>query len=271
MKEKQVKITSHTLDFSTKIILEGETFLIASEDLGIKNPHLITRAYKKGMVVYSHKINYKHILNKSDFEKRFLILLQGQQQKAIEALKDDKGVPEKLLKEDDIKEQKEIVIQKKPYKEYVNELEALISKNIQEEGLELLTEAIEQYPNNPIILSYYGYIEALVNRQYADGIKICKQSFKILREQMSLGESFFLPILYLNLGRVYLTANKKKDAYYSFQKGLDIDKKNEDLLKELKKLGIRRKPFFPFLKRSNPLNKYIGMLTYDLQKKKVRP
>jgi tetratricopeptide (TPR) repeat protein len=271
MKEKQVKITSHTLDFSTKINLEGETYLIDSEDLGSKDPHIVTRAYKKGMIVYSHKINYKDILNKQDFDKRLIILVQSQQQKAIEALKEEKGVPEKLLKEDDMKEQKEIVTQKRPYKEYVNELEALISKNIQEEALELLTEAMEHYPNNPIILSYYGYIEALVNKQYAEGKKICRQSFKILKEQMSLGEGFFLPILYLNLGRVYLTANKKKDAYYSFQKGLDIDKKNEDLFRELKNLGIRRRPFFPFLKRSNPLNKYIGMLTYDLQKKKVRP
>jgi tetratricopeptide (TPR) repeat protein len=271
MKEKQVKITSHTLDFSTKLNLEGETYLIDSEDFGIKNPHIITRAYKKGMIVYSDKINYKDILNKPDFDKRFIILIQSQQQKAIEALKEEKGVPEKLLKEKDIKEQKEIVTQKKPYKEYVNELEALISKNIQEEALELLTEAMEHYPHNPIILSYCGYIEALVNKQYADGIKICRQSFKILKEQMSLGEGFFLPVLYLNLGRTYLTANKKKEAYYAFQKGLDSDKKNEDLFKELKKLGIRRKPFFPFLKRSNPLNRYIGMLTYDLQKKKFRP
>ena len=121
--------------------------------------------------------------------------------------------------------------------------------------------------SNPIVLSYRGYIEALVNKEYAEGIRICRESFKILKSQMSLAESFFLPILYLNLGKTYLIANKKKDAYFSFQKGLDIDKHNEDILKELKKLGIRRKPFFPFLKRSNPLNKYIGILTYKLQKK----
>ena len=271
MTEKQVKITSHTQDFSSKVNLNGETYLIDSEDLGIQNPHIITRTYKKGMIVYTHKINYKDILNKPDFDKRLSDLLKRQQQIAIEALKEKKVVPEKTQKKDDIKEQDNAVTQKRTYKEYVNEVEALISKNIQEEALELLTEAMEYYPNNPIILSYRGYIEALVNKQYADGIKICRQSFKILKEQMSLGEGFFLPVLYLNLGRAYLTANNKKEAYYSFQKGLDIDKKNENLLKELKKIGIRRNPFFPFLKRSNPLNKYIGMLTYDLQKKTMRP
>ena len=271
MTEKHVKITSRTLDFSTKIDLEGETYVIDSEDLGIKNPNIITRAYKKGMIVYSHKINYKDILNKPDFDKRFIILIQSQQQKAIEALKEEKGIPEKLFKKNDIKEREEIVTQKRTYKEYVNEVEDLLITKNQEEAFGLLTEAMEYYPSNPIILSYRGYIEALVNKEYADGIKICKQSFKILKSQMSLAEGFFLPILYLNLGRTYLIANNKKDAYYSFQKGLDVDKNNEVILKELKKLGIRRNPFFPFLKRSNPLNKCIGILTYKLQKKMMRP
>ena len=270
MMEKQVKITSRTQEFSTKIILNGQKYLIDSEDLGIQNPHIITRTYKKGMIVYSHKINYKDILNRPDFDKRFADLLKIQRQIAIEALKMKKAVPGKAQEKDDIKEQENNVLQKRSYKEYVHEIEALIRKRNRSEAIELLKEAMEHYPNNPIILSYHGYIEALVNRQYADGIKICRQSFKILKKQMFLGESFFLPVLYLNLGRAYLAANKKKEAYYSFQKGLDIDKGHQRILKELKKLGLRRKPFFPFLKRSNPLNKYIGMLTYELHKKSMR-
>ena len=267
---KQVKITSRTQDFSTKIDLNGEKYLIDLEDLGIQNPHIITRTYKKGMIVYSHKINYKDILNKPDFEKRFADLLKSQQQIAIKSLKMEMAVPEKMRGQDDIKEQEKNITQKRPYKEYINEVETLIRKRNQAETIELLKEAMEHYPNNPIILSYHGYIEALVNRHYADGIKICRQSFKVLKEQMFLGESFFLPVLYLNLGRAYLAANKKKEAYYSFQKGLDVDKGHEHILKELIKLGIRRKPFFPFLKRSNLLNKYLGMLTYELQKKTIR-
>ena len=139
MKKKQVKITSHTLDFSTKINLEGETYLIDSEDLGTKDPHIITRAYKKGMIVYSHKINYKDILNKPDFNKRLIILVQSQQQKAIEALKEEKVVPEEPHKEDEIKEQEQTAVtEKRTYKEYVNEIEALLRKKNEEEALELL-------------------------------------------------------------------------------------------------------------------------------------
>jgi hypothetical protein len=42
---------------------------------------------------------------------------------------------------------------------------------------------------------------------------------------------------------------------------------NRDLLFELKKLGIRRQSPFSLLKRSNPLNKYIGKLSYKLKKR----
>ena len=271
MTKNQVKIISHTQDYSIKINLNGETYVIDSEDLGIENPHIIIRAYQKGKIIYSHKVNYQDILKEPDFNKRLSELLKHQQQVAIEALKRRKDAPERTHKKDDIEEKEEIVTQKRTYKDYDNEVEALIRTNRQKEALELLTEALENYPNNPTLLSYRGYLEAAVNKRYAEGIKICRQSFKILKHQMSLVEGFFLPILYLNLGRTYLIAGKKKEAYFSFQKGLEIDKKNEDIFKELKRLGIRRKPFLPFLKRSNLLNKYIGILTYELRKKTMRP
>jgi tetratricopeptide (TPR) repeat protein len=166
-----------------------------------------------------------------------------------------------------MEEKERIVTQKRTCKEYIKEVAALVRKKRKHESFELLGEALEHYPNNPTLLSYQGYLNALVNRKYAEGINVCRQSIKILRDQMSLVEGFFLPVLYLNLGRTYLIANKKKDAYFAFQNGLEIDRKNEDLMKEIRKLGLRRKPFFPFLKRSNPLNKYTGMLTYKEQKK----
>jgi tetratricopeptide (TPR) repeat protein len=271
--EKQVKIISHIHDFSIRIDLNGETYVIDSEDLGIQSAHIIIRAYQKGKIIYSHKINYKDILNKPDFKKRLSDILKDQQQIAIEALKRGKLAPERTHKEedDDIEEKKSIAVQKRTYRDYINEVEGLIRTNSQKEAFEILIEALTRYPNNPTLISYRGYLEALVNRQYAEGIKICKQSFKILKDQMSLVEGFFLPVLHLNLGRTYLIAGKKKEAYFSFQKGLEIDKKNEDIFKELKKLGIRRKPFLPFLKRSNPLNKYLGILTYEFQKKTMRP
>jgi tetratricopeptide (TPR) repeat protein len=270
MNKEEIKISSKlSKDFSTKINLGGETYLIDSEDLGIQNPNIRTKVYIKGKIIYSHKINYKDILNEPDFDKKLTDLLQSQQQIAIEAVKKEKTIQERNHT-NDIKEGEDTDKQKRTYKYYIKEIEALIRINSHEEALELLTEAMEHYPHNPIVLSYHGRLEALVNKQYSEGIRICRQSFKNLKQQMPLVEGFFLPILYLNLGKTYLTANKKKEAYFSFQKGLEIDKKDEDLLFELNKIGRRRKPPFTFLKRSNPLNKYIGMFTYELQKMTMR-
>ena len=86
------------------------------------------------------------------------------------------------------------------------------------------------------------------------------QAIKDLTEQMPLGKEFFLPALYLNLGKACLAADKRKDAYESFKRGLEIDKNNEALFNELESLGIRRKQPLSFLSRSNPLNKYLGRL-----------
>ena len=249
MNKEPVKIISKLRkEFSKKINLAGEEYLIDSEDLGIKNPLMITRIYHKGEVISSQKIDYTNILNEPDLDKRLMELVQSQQDQAIKALKAEK------------------VAQNKTYGDYIKEAEDLFKRNNQKEALRLLTDALEHYPNNPFIWSYQGCLEAIVNKNYSKGVNTCRHAFKILKEQMPFGEEFFFPILYLNMGKAYLAANKRKEAYASFKKGLEIDIGNRNLLNELKKLGIRRQPPLPLLKRSNPLNKYIGKLSHKLKK-----
>ncbi|MBE0427505.1 MAG: hypothetical protein IBX72_12785 [Nitrospirae bacterium] len=240
--DNQLKITS-TLreEFSTKINIEGETYLIESEDLGNQNA-IITRVFHKGKIIHSHKIDYKDVIEKPDLDMKIRELINKEQHLAIDAFK------------------KEKTTQKRLYKDYLEKIESLIRRNKYTEAVQLLDDALEHYPNNPIIISYKGYLEAVVYKTYSEGKKICTEAFKISKEQMPLVEVFFLSTLYLNLGRVFLLSNKKREAYDSFKKGLEFDSKNEHLLNELKKLGIRKKIPIPFLKRSNPLNKYLGKL-----------
>ena len=68
------------------------------------------------------------------------------------------------------------------------------------------------------------------------------------------------PFLYLNLGRTYLLAGKKKEAVESFTKGLSYERGHYDLKKEMKALGIRKKPILSILSRANPINKLAGKL-----------
>jgi tetratricopeptide (TPR) repeat protein len=249
MTKIQVKISSNLQAMSTKINLEGKEYLIDSDNLGNQNPEIITRIFLKGKIVYSCQVSYKEILNSPDLNKKLLELIERQQNIAIEAFK------------------KEIIVKNRIYEVYISEAETLLKKHEQEKALQVLTEALKIYPNNPIILSYQGLLEAVLKENYSKGITNCNQALKILKEQMPLCDALFLPIIYLNLGRVYLAADKKKEAFNSFKKGVEIDNIHEGLICELEKLGMRRRPLLPLLKRSNPLNKYFGKLIFKLKSK----
>jgi tetratricopeptide (TPR) repeat protein len=244
---RQVKNNPHIREFSTEVHLDGEIYSINSEDHGIQSPFIFTRVSHRGKIIYSRSLDYRNILEAQDLYGRLKELIEDQQQKAIASLKTKKKVPNRT------------------YKDYHKEIEALVNINNHEEAFSLSLEAAEHYPNNPVILSYKGFLEAAVEKQYAKGVNTCKHALKLINEQMPIGKEFFLPLIYLNLGKAYGVAQKKQEARDSLTKGLNLDNTNEDLIYELKKLNLRRKPTFPFLKRSHPLNKYIGKLTYKLQ------
>jgi len=248
MTENQLKITS-TLheDYSTKINLDGETYLIDSEDLGIQKGTVMTRVFHKGKIIYSREIDYKDILNMPDSDIKLKELRKKQQQLAVQALRKEKTAHKKL------------------YKDYLREVESLIRSNEHKEAFQVLDNALKNYSNNPIILSYKGFLEAVVNKNFCQGEMICREAIVMIKEEMPLCETFFLPILYLNLGKVFLAANNRQDAYDYFKKGLEVDSTNEHLLGEIKKLGIHGKPPLPFLQRSNLLNKYLGKLLHKLK------
>jgi len=245
MQKKHVKITSKFQETSKKIKLDGDTYLVDSEDLGTTNATIITRVYHKGKIIYSHKFSYKNMLSDPDLNEKLAEVIKRQRELAIQSLKLEKAA------------------QNVPYRTYIKEVESLINEKKLEQALHVLYDARDRYPNNPVIFSYQGYLETVVNKQYSKGVKTCRQAIKALMEQMPLGKEFFLPVLYLNLGRVYLAADKRKDAYESFKRGLEIDKNNEVIFNELKSLGIRRKQPLSFLSRSNPLNKYLGRILYS--------
>jgi len=248
MKKKHVKITSQSKESSTKVHFDGETYLVDSEDLGTGSATIITRVYLKGKIIYSYKLSYRNMLSDPDLKEKLSEVIRRQQELAIQSLKMEKAA------------------QNVPYKTYIKEVEALINENKLEQAFLVLSDAGSRYPNNPVIFSYRGYLETVFNKQYSKGIEICKRAVRDMIEQMPLGKEFFLPTLYLNLGKACLAADKRKDAYDFFKKGLDIDKNNEALFNEMKSMGIRRKQPLSFLSRSHPLNKYLGRLFYSRKK-----
>jgi tetratricopeptide (TPR) repeat protein len=153
----------------------------------------------------------------------------------------------------------------------LREIRTLLSKRKKREAYELAGRAAVRYGDDPFLLSHFGYLAALVDGKYRSGIDACTRAIvlyekKALRGEEDSDESQLGP-LYLNLGRAYIAAGKKKEAIEALNAGLKHARHNPDLAAELKKLGVRQYVPVPFLKRKNPVNEVIGIL---LRKKKAK-
>jgi len=145
-------------------------------------------------------------------------------------------------------------------RDFLRQVKTHLSKGRQKDAFRLLQQANVHFPDDPFILSYFGCLQVLVDRRYRTGIETCKKALAIIKKSASFGEEMLFPVFYLNLGRAYVAAGKKKDALETFQKGLKYDNTNRDLQKEVRALGMRKAAPVSFLDRSNPINKYVGMI-----------
>jgi tetratricopeptide (TPR) repeat protein len=146
--------------------------------------------------------------------------------------------------------------------DYLRVVKDSLRQGNQKEAFGLLQQAALQYPNDPFIISYYGCLQALVDRKYRAGVENCKKAITLIQRESSFGEEMLYPTFYLNLGRAYIAAGKKDDALDAFKKGLKYNSGHRDILNELRALGKRKKAVVPFLDRSNPINKYIGLILH---------
>ncbi len=131
------------------------------------------------------------------------------------------------------------------------------------DALTFIKMAIEKggYENGaeipPLYLSYLGLVTALAEKRYRNGTTICEKAIK---------REFYNPVFYLNLGKVYVAGGYKLKAIDAFNNGLKIDGNHDEIIAELKKMGLRRKPFIPFLMRTHTLNKYLGLLLHQKER-----
>ena len=111
-------------------------------------------------------------------------------------------------------------------------------------------------PLQPRYLSYYGLCFALVGKQIHSAVKLCAQACAMER---------YNPDLEWNLGRVYMAAGRRKEAYSAFIRGLRQERKHQGIWRELHRMGVRRRPVLKFLSRDNPLNVFLGRKRYGLK------
>lgn len=142
---------------------------------------------------------------------------------------------------------------------YTHALEK-IRRNRFRDALNDLIQALRIAPNNPNYLSYFGLCLAQTERDYDRAVRVCLQALEAQPKD---------PLLRVNLGKVYRLKGDKASAHTEFLRAWNVKNRHPGAAAELTRMGIRRPPFFPFLPRQNPANKYLGMLRAMLERKLV--
>lgn len=116
-------------------------------------------------------------------------------------------------------------------------------------------EKASRINGNLSVGSYMAFCIAKERGQLKYAVSMCEENIK--KEPAN-------SIHYLNLGRIYLLMKMREKAVLCFREGLHYEP-NAQIVDELDRLGTRKKPVIPFLRRSNPLNKYLGILFRKLK------
>lgn len=241
--KSEIKIISRLpSEFGSNITVDNVTYHVQTEDMGKKTYKLVSRVYLKGEVVFSKEAEYSHIAKIKDPGDKIRAFMEDHHKAVIGMFLKDRAVKQKSKSE------------------YFEEVRQLLRKRNSKSALKTLRYALENFPSDPFFLSYYGCLLAIVENKPKEGIRICKDAIGSLKNSVPFGSEFFYPVFYLNLGRAYLKDDNRDGAVTAFKEGLKNDPEDHDLLWEMKKLGLRKRPVIPFLRRGNPINRYIGML-----------
>lgn len=108
-----------------------------------------------------------------------------------------------------------------------------------------------------LYMSYLGVTQVLLND--VSGLNLCRRA---AAEETRRGEVFE------NLARAELKLGHRKQACDALRRGLKIDRANPALKALREEMGMRRRPVLGFLDRDNPLNRFLGKLTYRPARRK---
>jgi hypothetical protein len=130
----------------------------------------------------------------------------------------------------------------------------------------IVLEGVPLVQNTPVVRSYLAFCMAKERGQVREATGICQAAIVAEPEH---------PAHYLNLGRVLLLSGDKQKAIATFWRGISRNSGPEGagisgwprngkrreydlIMDELRRLGIRKPPPFPSLRREHPLNRITG-------------
>ena len=137
-------------------------------------------------------------------------------------------------------------------------LERLIADGAALDALAYAERAFHEAPDDPVVRSYFGYLEATERGRLRIGLEHC---------EAALSRPGHPAYVELNAARVYVKAKRKQDAVQCLRAGLEREPEQQQLLAELSRLGTRRRPVLARLPRASLLNKLLGRLAARLARR----
>ncbi len=127
-------------------------------------------------------------------------------------------------------------------------------------ALELDRERTKRQPDMRY-LSYYGYSLAKGKMSTSTAIQACRTA--VSRQKND-------PVLFLNLGRVYVIAGKVSLAAEAFERALRLAPDDPTIQAELARVDRRSKPVVPVLSRDHAVNIWLGKFCRNLRRRPGR-
>jgi predicted Zn-dependent protease len=146
--------------------------------------------------------------------------------------------------------------------DFLEDARVFLRKRNNRKAYEVLKGAVELYPEDPHLLTYYGSLASIVDKKHNEGVAACRRAIRIVKERLPFGKEDVLPAFYVNLARAYSGGGDRQGAINALYEGTRYEQKEGMIHRELIKFGVRRPPPIPFLRRGNPINRYIGKLTF---------
>lgn len=110
-------------------------------------------------------------------------------------------------------------------------------------------EMAYELKQTPEIRSYYGMLAATERGLVKTGIELCN---------VSIDEEPANPLHYLNLSKLLYAVERKSEAVDIMLKASTLGP-SQEIDQWIELVGMRKRPVFSFLARSNAINKYTGL------------
>ena len=137
-----------------------------------------------------------------------------------------------------------------------DEISELVSRGIEEcdngntlKALMYLEDASRK-ERTPLLNSYLAFCLAKERKSYRDAIALGTQALKEQPGNL---------VIYRNLAKVYILAGQRNNAIKILRQATKRGR-DEQIMRLIKALGIRKEPVLSFLPRENPINVFLGNL-----------